>query len=67
MEFMRNAGCLITEGSSVYVVTVNDRRVLIPDGRFPTECFGPLLMQDAIPLGELNGIPVVAVGRDVET
>ena len=67
MEFMRNAGCLITEGSSVYVVAVNDRRVLIPDGRFPKESFGPLLMQDAIPLGKLNGIPVVAVGRDVET
>jgi NAD+ diphosphatase len=67
MEFMRNAGCKIAEGATVYVVGVNDRRVLIPDGQFPVETFGSGLAQDAVPLGELDGIPVVALSRSVES
>jgi NAD+ diphosphatase len=67
MEFMRNAGFLIAEGATVYVVGVNDRRVLIPDGQFPVETYGSGLAQDAIPLGELDGVPIVAVSRSIET
>jgi NAD+ diphosphatase len=67
MDFVRNAGCIIAANSTVYVVAVNDRRILIPDGKFPKEPFGPSLVQDAIPLGTLGGISVVAVSRISKT
>ena len=67
MVFQRDAGCTISGDAKVYVIAVNERRVLLPKGIIPQETYTGDLRQSGVPVGYLNGIPVVAVSRSNET
>lgn len=67
MVFKRDAGCKVSSGTSVYVVAVNERRVLLPNGNVPQEVCGDDLLEVGIPVGFIDDIPVVAVNRSIES
>lgn len=66
MTFKRNPRCHYVEGASAYVIGVSERRVLVPHGKPPLETVTAELIEAAIGIGELDGIPVIAVNRTGE-
>jgi NAD+ diphosphatase len=66
MTFKRNPRCHYDEGARAYVIGVSERRVLLPDCQLPMETVTTELIQSAIGIGEMDGIPVIAVNRSGE-
>ena len=67
MVFKRGAGCTIGSDSTVFVITVSERRVLLPNRNIPQAPYSDDLMQHGIPIGHIDDIPVVAINRNNET
>lgn len=67
MQFKRNPRCHYEPGSLIYVIAINDRRIFLPGGSVPLEMLTDELAKDAIGVGELDNVPVIAVNRSLET
>jgi len=60
MTFRRNSQCHYSEGSEVFYIAVDNRRILLPDCKLPIKTATAELIDDSIGIGEMDGIPVIA-------